>query len=57
MGAVGGGQKRSGRQITLITPEGFPRFGIEVDEALRVRRSGFLGKSDAGEEDVWSVLD
>ena len=25
------------------------RFGIEVDEALRVGGSGFLGESDAGE--------
>ena len=28
-----------------------PRFGIEVDEALRVGGSGFLGESDAGESD------
>ena len=27
------------------------RFGIEVDEALRVGGSGFLGESDAGEEE------
>ena len=32
------------------------RFGIEVDEALGVRGSGFLGESDAGEEDEGSVL-
>ena len=28
------------------------RFGIEVDEALRVGSSGFPGESDAGEEDA-----
>ena len=28
------------------------RFGIEVDEALRVGGSGFLGESDAGEADL-----
>ena len=33
------------------------RFGIEVDEALRVGGSGFLGASDAGEEDEGSVLE
>ena len=33
------------------------RFGIEVDEALRVGGSGFLGESDAGEEDEGSVLE
>jgi len=48
---------RSGRQITLITPQSLSRFGIGVDEALRMRGSGFLGKSDAGEEDEGSVLD
>jgi hypothetical protein len=32
------------------------RFGIEVDEALRVGSPGFLGESDAGEEDEGSVL-
>ena len=32
------------------------RFGIEVDEALRVGGSGFLGESDAGEADEGSVL-
>ena len=32
------------------------RFGIEVDEALGVGGSGFLGESDAGEEDEGSVL-
>jgi hypothetical protein len=40
---------RSGRQITLTTPKRLSRFGIEVDEALRVGGSGFLGESDAGE--------
>ncbi len=34
-----------------ITPQRLSRFGIEVDEALRVGGSGFLGESDAGEED------
>ena len=33
------------------------RFGIEVDEALRVGGSGFLGASDAREEDEGPVLD
>ena len=33
------------------------RFGIEVDEALRVGGFGFLGKSDAGDEDEGSVLE
>ena len=33
------------------------RFGIEVDEALRVGSSGFPGESDAGEEDEGPVLD
>ena len=28
------------------------RFGIEMDEALRVGSSGFLGESDAGEADL-----
>ncbi|MGB1857927.1 MAG: hypothetical protein ACPHS0_15995 [bacterium] len=28
------------------------RFGIEMDEALRVGGSGFPGESDAGEEDA-----
>ena len=32
------------------------RFGIEVDEALRVGSSGFPGESDAGEADEGSVL-
>ena len=27
------------------------RFGIEMDDALRMVGSGFLGESDAGEED------
>ena len=35
--------------MTLITPKRLSRFGIEVDEALRVGSSGFLGESDAGE--------
>ena len=52
MGAVGGGQMRSGSQFTLITPKRLSRFGIEVDEALRMGRSGFLGESDAGEADL-----
>ena len=52
MGAVGGGQKRSGRQITLITSEGYPGFGIEVDELLRAGDSGFLGESDAGDAEL-----
>ena len=40
-----------------ITPKRLSRFGIEVDEALRVGSSGFLGESDAGEEDEGFVLD
>ena len=32
------------------------RFGIGVDEALRVGGSGFLGESDAGEEDEGSAF-
>ena len=40
-----------------ITPKRLSRFGIEVDEALRVGGSGFLGASDAGEEDEGSVLE
>jgi len=32
-----------------ITPQRLSRFGIEVDDALRVGGSGFLGESDAGE--------
>ena len=32
------------------------RFGIEVDETLRVGSSGFPGESDSGEEDEGSVL-
>ena len=32
-----------------ITPQRLSRFGIEVDEALRVGSFGFLGESDAGE--------
>ena len=40
-----------------ITPQRLSRFGIEVDEALRVGGSGFLGESDAGEEDEGSVLE
>ena len=33
------------------------RFGIEVDEALRVGGSGFRGESDVGEDDEGPVLD
>ena len=32
------------------------RFGIEVDEALRVGSSGFLGGAEAREEDEGSAL-
>ena len=32
------------------------RFGIEMDEALRVGSSGFLGESDAGEEEEGFIL-
>ena len=42
----------SNKQTTLITPQRLSRFGIEVDEALRVGGSGFLGESDAGEADL-----
>jgi len=42
---------------TSITPKRLSRFGIEVDEALRVVGSRFLGESNAGEEDEGSVLD
>ena len=42
---------------TSITPQRLSRFGIEVDEALRVGSFGFLGESDAGEEDEGPVLD
>jgi len=34
VGETSGGQIRSGRQMTLITPQRLSRFGIEVDEAL-----------------------
>jgi len=37
------------KKESSITPKRLSRFGIEVDEALRVRSSGFLGESDAGE--------
>ena len=57
MGETSGGQIRSGIQTTLITPQRLSRFGIEVDEALRVGSFGFLGESDAGEEDEGPVLD
>ena len=57
MGETGGGQLRFVRQTTLITPQRLPGFGIEVDNALRVGGSGFLGGSDGGEEDEGSVLD
>ena len=33
------------------------RFGVEVDETLRVGSSGFPGESDAGEADEGSALD
>ena len=35
--------------MTLITPQRFSKFGVEMDEALRVRSFGFLGESDTGE--------
>jgi len=37
------------KKESSITPKRLSRFGIEVDEALRVGSSGFLGESDAGE--------
>jgi len=46
-----------GTSENSITPKRLSRFGIEVDEALRVGGSGFLGESDAGEEDEGSVLE
>ena len=46
-----------GTPESSITPQRLSRFGIEVDEALRVGGSGFLGESDAGEEDEGSVLE
>ena len=49
MGETSGGQLRFVRQETPITPKRLPRFCIEVDDALRVGGSGFLGESDAGE--------
>ena len=49
MGETSGGQLRFVRQETPITPKHLSRFGIEVDDALRVGGSGFLGESDAGE--------
>ena len=49
MGETSGGQLRFVRQETPITPQRLPRFCIEVDDALRVGGSGFLGESDAGE--------
>ena len=49
MGETSGGVMRFGNQTPLITPQRLSRFGIEVDEALRVGGSGFLGESDAGE--------
>ena len=49
MGETSGGQLRFVRQETPITPQCLPRFGVEVDDALRVGGSGFLGESDAGE--------
>ena len=49
MGETSGGVKRFGNQTPLITPQRLSRFGIEVDEALRVGSFGFLRESDAGE--------
>ena len=49
MGETSGGQLRFVRQETPITPQSLPQFCIEVDDALRVGGSGFLGESDAGE--------
>ena len=49
MGETSGGVMRFGNQTTLITPQRLSRFGIEVDEALRVGGSGFLEESDTGE--------
>jgi len=39
----------SNKQTTLLTPQRLSRFGIKVDEALRVGGSVFLGEPDAGE--------
>jgi hypothetical protein len=39
------------RPLIIVFP-----LGIEVDDALREGSSGFLGESDAGEEDEGSVL-
>jgi len=36
VGETSGGVMRFGRQMTLITPKRLSRFGIEVDEALRM---------------------
>ena len=41
-----------GTVASSLTPQHLSRFGIEVDEALRVGGSGFLGESDAGEADL-----
>ena len=38
-----------GTTESSITPKRLSRFGIEVDEALRVGGSGFLGESETGE--------
>ena len=46
---MSGGQLKFVRQATLITPQHLSRFGIEMDEALRMGESGFLGEFDAGE--------
>jgi len=35
------------KKESSITPKRLSRFGVEVDEALRVGGSGFLGESDA----------
>ena len=57
MGETSGGVMRFGNQTPLITPQRLSRFGIEVDEALRVGGSGFLGESVDREEDEGSVLE
>jgi len=52
VGETGGGQLRFVSQTALITPKRLSRFGIEVDEALRVGSSGFLVGLKIREEDV-----
>jgi len=49
VGETSEGQLRFVRQETPITPKHLSRFGIEVDDALRVGSSRFLGESDTGE--------